>query len=391
MQTASKTAPRDLSESLPVLERDSRGVWHVRGYAEARAILQADVVQAGFKSESVAMMPKAMAKPVLFQDGKPHQEQRKQIARFFSPATIQGRYRPMMEKYVAETLAILQREGQADLNRLAARLAIGVASEVVGLTDSPTDGLTSRLEGILHADLNVDRTPGGLIRFVGVQARMLDFWLRDVRPAIRSRKAQRKEDVISHLLDNGYGGGEIIAECITHGAAGMVTTQEFICAASWHLLRRPELRDEYLNGTDDERSRILYELLRLEPVVGHLYRRAVSDVTLLSGDQTVTIPAGALIDLDIVAINLDARTAGADAGEIIPNRSLPKGVSGALMGFGFGPHRYAGEFIAIAETDLFLQQFLRLPGLRIVQEPKIGMNDTIKGYEFRNFIVAIDR
>jgi cytochrome P450 len=56
-----------------------------------------------------------------------------------------------------------------------------------------------------------------------------------------------------------------------------------------------------------------------------------------------------------------------------------------------GPHRCAGEFIAIAETDLFLQQFLRLPGLRIVQEPEMGMNDTIKGYEFRNFIVAIDR
>ncbi|HWQ04003.1 MAG TPA: cytochrome P450 [Longilinea sp.] len=391
MQTASKTAPRDLAEMLPVLECDLGGVWHVRGYAEARAILQANVVQAGFKSESVEMMPKAMARPVLFQDGKVHQDQRKQIARFFSPATIQGRYRPMMEKYVADVLAILRRDGQADLNRLAARLAIGVASEVVGLTDSPTDGLTSRLEGILHADLNVDRTPGGMVRFVGVQARMLEFWLRDVRPAIRSRQAQRKEDVISHLLDNGYGSSEIIAECITYGAAGMVTTQEFICAASWHLLRQPELRQKYLGGSDEERSRILYELLRLEPVVGHLYRRAVSEVTLTSVGQTVTIPAGALIDLDIVAINLDGRTAGADAGEIIPERALMKGVSGALMGFGFGPHRCAGEFIAIAETDLFLQQFLRLAGLRIVREPEMAMNDTIKGYEFRNFIVAVDR
>ncbi len=391
MQTASKTAPRDLAETLPVLECDSNGVWHVRGYAEARAVLQVDVVQAGFKSESVEMMPKAMARPVLFQDGKVHQEQRKQIARFFSPATIQGRYRPMMEKYVADVLAILRRDGQADLNRLAARLAIGVASEVVGLTDSPTDGLTSRLEGILHADLNVDRTPGGMVRFVGVQARMFGFWLSDVRPAIRARRAQRKEDVISHLLDNGYGSSEIMAECITYGAAGMVTTQEFICAASWHLLTRPELRKEYLDGTDEQRSRILYELLRLEPVVGHLYRRAVSELNLTSGGQSMTIPAGALIDLDIVAINLDARTAGRDAGEIIPERELPKGVSGALMGFGFGPHRCAGEFIAIAETDIFLQQFLRLPGLHIVREPDLDMNDTIKGYEFRNFIVAIDR
>jgi cytochrome P450 len=391
MQTASKTAPRDLSETLPVLECDSNKVWHVRGYSEARVVLQGDVVQAGFKSESVEMMPKAMTRPVLFQDGKVHQEQRKQIAKFFSPATIQDRYRPMMEKYVAEVLASLQRTGQADLNRLAARLAIGVASEVVGLTDSSTHGLTNRLEGILHADLNVDRTPGGMVRFVGVQARMLEFWLRDVRPSIQARKKQRKEDVISHLLDNGYGSSEIIAECITYGAAGMVTTQEFICAASWHLLRQSELREKYLNGTDEERSRILYELLRLEPVVGHLYRRAVSDLTIPCGDETVTIPAGARIDLDIVAINLDRRTAGTNAGEIIPERALPKGVSGAMMGFGFGPHRCAGEFIAIAETDLFLRQFLRLPGLRIIQEPELGMNDTIKGYEFRNFIVAIDR
>ena len=56
MQTASKTAPRDLSESLPVLERDSRGVWHVRGYAEARAILD-DVADAAAFGPSTSSAP----------------------------------------------------------------------------------------------------------------------------------------------------------------------------------------------------------------------------------------------------------------------------------------------------------------------------------------------
>ncbi|MGD8151160.1 hypothetical protein [Ornithinimicrobium sp. Y1694] len=54
-------------------------------------------------------------------------------------------------------------------------------------------------------------------------------------------------------------------ECLTYGAAGMVTTREFLQIATWHLLDRPALRHRFLVGSAEERSAILHELLRLAP------------------------------------------------------------------------------------------------------------------------------
>ena len=70
--------------------------------------------------------------------------------------------------------------------------------------------------------------------------------------------------------------------------------------------------------------------------------------------------------------------------------TLEKGVNGAVMGFGSGPHRCVGEFLAIAETQVFLERLLALPGLRIVREPRLGRNDSIQGYELRDFLVEVE-
>src|SRR5688500_10304832 len=76
-----------LSEpQAPALERDSDGTWHVRGYEQARAILRSPATkQAGFKAELLERLPQRMNPPILYQEGKPHHEQRKQTARFFTP------------------------------------------------------------------------------------------------------------------------------------------------------------------------------------------------------------------------------------------------------------------------------------------------------------------
>ena len=93
----------------------------------------------------------------------------------------------------------------------------------------------------------------------------------------RGGERQAQEDVISHLLSQNYTDAEILTECITYAAAGMVTTREFISVAAWHFLERPELRDRYLATPEEERLEMLHETLRLEPVVGNLYRRATAD------------------------------------------------------------------------------------------------------------------
>ena len=113
---------------------------------------------------------------------------------------------------------------------------------------------------------------------------MTAFQLRDVRPAIRARRREPQEDVVSHLLAEDYTDREILVECLTYAAAGMATTREFIAVAAWHLLEDDRLREEYLAADEPARHGILHEILRLEPVVGHLYRRTTRELVLEDGD-----------------------------------------------------------------------------------------------------------
>src|SRR5699024_784519 len=119
-----------------------------------------------------------------------------------------------------------------------------------------------------------DSRPKAVLRPLRGTVPMAWFYVRDVRPAIRERTRQPQAAVISHLLKEGYGIPAILIECVTYGAAGMATTREFISMATLHLLRDDALRARYVQADEPERYAILHEVLRLEPIVGHLYRRA---------------------------------------------------------------------------------------------------------------------
>jgi cytochrome P450 len=212
-----------------------------------------------------------------------------------------------------------------------------------------------------------------------------------VRPAIAARRITPQEDVISHLLAQNYNDREILTECVTYGAAGMVTTREFISVAAWHLLDHPELRARYLAAPEAERVAILHEMLRLEPVVGHLYRRATDAIPLQSNGAEVVIPQGALIDLHIESANLDERVVGEDPTAVCPMRPLHGERIGAmLMSFGDGAHRCPGAYLAIQETDIFLQRLLAIPNLHIVRPPTLTWNELTAGYELRKFLLGHD-
>ncbi|MDQ3552877.1 MAG: cytochrome P450 [Chloroflexota bacterium] len=373
-----------------LVERAPDGVWHVRGFQEAREILRGSVVQEGFNADLVRRMPSQMSPPVLFQDGPAHREQRVQTARYFTPAVTRERHVPGMAAYAESIVGELERTGRADLHAMAARMAISVAADVVGLTDGDRGAMAGRLRRILRADLSASRSPRRILAYARVQWNVLLFYLRDVRPAIRARREAPRDDVISHLLAKGRRGTEIMAECITYGAAGMVTTQEAICLAAWQCLRRPELGRIMREADDETRLRLVQELLRLEPVVGHLYRRAATDLDVATDGRTEAIPAGSLIDLDVTAIGADPRAAGERPLHLMPDRPIERGIPRSLLAFGSGPHHCAGEHIALAETDVFLRRLLAVRGLRIEREPTIGHNGNIHGYELAEFRIACD-
>lgn len=377
----------------PALERTADGTWHVRDFALARQLLRSgDTRQAGFRAELLAQMPHVMRQPILYLDGKPHHEQRRQTARFFAPKTVSAHYRELMEELAERLIKRLRDAGELDFSQLTLEMAVNVAARVVGLTHSRWPGMHRRLDAFFrHEIVPFGWSPRALWHFVGNQSRILSFFFLDVQPAIRARRRVPEDDLISHLLAQGYSEMEILTECVTFAAAGMVTTREFIGVAAWHLLEHPRLRALYLASDEQERYALLGEILRLEPVVGHIYRRATADLSLASQGETVVIPRNALIDLHIDSANMDERITGEHVQQICPGRELAgENIPAEMMSFGDGYHRCPGSYLAVQETDILLTRLLALPGLSIKRGPAIGWNTTTAGYELRDFVVQIN-
>jgi cytochrome P450 len=369
--------------------RGADGTYHVYGFAETRAILRMDgTKQRGFGAERFEKLPRSMRDPILYMEGEAHQAQRTKTARFFTPKTTDEQYRGFMERFADEVLETLKRDKRADLSDLSMKLAVQVTAQVVGLTDSKQPGMSKRIEKFFEQPSNGDAFYKRWFGFLHNQYNVYQFFNLDVKPAIEARKKHPKEDVISHTLKEGYKPLEILTECVTYGAAGMVTTREFICFAAWHMLEHEELKTQYLNVDEKTRYKILHELLRLEPVVERLHRRASRDLEVPTKNGSVTIPAGSDIVLYIDAANTDMNVVGEVPLNACPVRELPKSVPDAVMSFGDGHHRCPGAYVAIQETDIFLQKLLRLNPV-LEQTPTTTYQEIVSGHEVRGFIIRL--
>jgi cytochrome P450 len=376
------------------IRRNAKGVWQITDHTLARKILRgAGTQQAGFGAHLIIDRGTLMKLPVLYQEGPAHLHQRKQTARFFTPTFTSTHYRALMDQVSDEMLATLHRKGQVDLHKLSMQMAVTVVAQVVGLTNSRLPGLSDRLDAFFAGDVLAPPTsPKGILRFVSNQFNVLRFLWVDVRPAIAARKKAPKEDVISHLIESGYNDAEILTECITYAAAGMATTREFICIAAWHFLEQPQLRQRYLAAGEEERIALLQEILRLEPVVGALKRKATERIDLTHAGETFTIQPGEAIELDLVAINEDLPIVGEKGDQICPGRPLHGDkITPPVMAFGDGHHRCPGAYIAMQESDIFLRKLLAEPTLRLIQPPDLGYSELVKGYEIRELVIGVDK
>lgn len=366
---------------------DGDGLWHVRDYATARALLRhPDTRQAGFGAERTTRMQGRMRVPVLYRDGAEHREHRRQTARYFTPKRVDTAYRDLMHRLVQRECRKVLRRGRADVSELSFSLAVAVAAEVIGLTEG-RGNMAQRLARFF------DRIPEGDERLSPrtIWSRLHNsftlaaFYWRDVRPSVAARRARRADDLISHLIDEGCSNGEILGECVTFAAAGMVTTREFITLSAWHLFTDDELRRSYLDGGETTRFAVLHEILRLEPVVGNLYRTTTAAVEA----GGMVIPAGSRVDIAVAAANLDETVMGDRPEALCPARGKADGVPDAGLSFGDGPHRCPGAYVAIQETDIFLTALFRLPGLRMVREPAVRLRPQIAGYELTGLTIAL--
>ena len=370
--------------------------WHLRSTEAVRQVLrEKDATrQAGFAVEAI---PEGTLKqrPILFMDGDEHRRQRSKIARFFAPKTVSSRYRDLMVARADALVADAVAAPSFRLDDLSLQYSTEVVAQVVGLTHSPVPRMARRLERLFNQPLHrPDAAPEGrvrgLVRTLRGHAPMLAFHLADVRPAVAARRKKPADDVISHLIAEGYSDPEILIECVTYGAAGMATTREFISMATVHLLADADLRARYLAADEPERHDILHEILRLEPIVGHLYRRAQRDLEVTDAGQTHRIPAGSLLDLYIRQANSDETTVGACPLDLRPGRPLPKGIGPEVMSFGDGVHKCPGNALAIQESDILLTRLLR-HDLVVAHAPDLGWDELIAGYSLRDFVLTVPK
>ncbi|EZP71032.1 Cytochrome P450 [Sphingomonas paucimobilis] len=354
-----------------------------RDFAEARAVLRSDQArQAGFLAEQVGRIGSATRQPILFLEGEAHRVQRSATARFFTPKIVTSRYRELMIELSDGLISRFRRDRRARLDQMSLELAVAVASQIVGLTNSDPAGLARRLDVFFTGDFHRPRGKlAAFAFFLRSQFRVLAFYYSDVSPAIRARKRQRQDDVISHLIGQGYNGREILTECLVYGAAGMATTREFIVMAAWHMLEREDLKTAFLTADEGGQIALLEELLRLEPVVGYLYRRMPQDA-----------PAqpGAAIAVDVRAANTDAAAFGDRVCEVVPGRQVSAKYGNAGLSFGDGEHRCPGAQVALQESCLFLDRLLRVPGLTLEHAPSLAWNPLVTGYELRNAVITCD-
>jgi cytochrome P450 len=358
------------------------GVWRITGYPAGRALLRdPSTVQAGLGIETMDRMPTNIRRPVLYRDGPEHREHRRQTARFFTPRRVDEAYRGIMERVADAQVARLRAAGAMDLADLSFKLAIDVTAAVIGLTESKP-GIQRRLERFFPEKFGRPgfRSPRGIYWFFRQVSSWSRIYFADVRPAVRARGAQRRDDLISHLLDEGCKTTEVLGECLTFAAAGMVTTREFIVLVAWHLFTSDSLRTRYVTADEPTRLAILHEIIRLEPVIAQLRRRTTRPVVLAD----VTLPQDAVVHVQIDTANLDPTAVGSEPLEIRPGREVATGLA-----FGDGAHRCPGSHIAILETDVFLTRLLAVDGIRMVTPPRVTFKEDIATYELRGLTVAV--
>jgi len=382
---------RDDRKSAKLVARNARiepGVELIGDFGFAREILRhVKIKQDGAGAEQVDVgNPEHV--PVFYLDGELHHKRRAAIVKFFTPKAIQTRYLGVMERTTDKLVAQLRASGRARLDEISFELAVAVASEIVGLTASDRRKMSRRLATLLASTFS---NAGGIRRLINKFNEVFygsQFMFLDVMPAVRERRKQRRDDIISQTLDKNYSDRAIMIECMTYATAGMVTTREFIVMAAWHLFDRPDIRERFVASDEEGQLAILMEILRLEPIAAMIYRRADEDI---GTNARATVRARSKFAIDLRGVNSDEAAVGACPFAFDPDRAQKLNQNGTFMSFGDGSHRCPGWQVALSETRVFLDRLMRVPGIRLERAPDMLWNAPLMSYELRDAIVACDR
>lgn len=338
-----------LREDAPVYRNDEEDFWVLSRHADVTAAFR-DFRRFssanGILLEPSVWGPKARTHAsFLAMDPPEHTRMRGLVAKAFTPrrvAALEQRIRAIARGHLDRALDGAG-PGRAELDLVAdyaALLPMDVISELVGVPEADRGGLRRLADAIVHHQQGVqDVTEAG--------REAISALVGYFHGLLAERRARRRDDLASALLDAAEGGdhlteAEIMGVLFILIAAGNETAANLISGAwhcAWRHLDRP-------SGAFGRIGDWIEETLRLEAPAQADGRTVTAEFTL----HGVTVPAGARMLLLIGAANRDPR-AFADADRFDLARDTT-----AKISFGSGRHYCIGAHLARLEARIALEE-----------------------------------
>jgi cytochrome P450 len=286
---------------------------------------------------------------VMFYDDPPdHTRLRSVVAPMFLPGpvqTLKAQVEQRCERLLDECLA---RDSCDLIEDFASRLTVYMISRLIGLPEEAFPKIRRLTEKLEEFDGQAvfwrEKHPEVEIQIAQACREMGDYF----QAFIRERRKQRKDDVLSMMLEGGFSDSEASGFCQLLVIAGQATTTNLIGNAV-HLLMTHPAQMALLRATPGLMDPMVEEALRLRSQLRKLERIAKRD-TCIDG---VEIRKGDFVALWIASANRDPRVFDRPD-DLDLMRPATRHVS-----FGTGIHMCIGNALARLETRIALSLLLR--------------------------------
>jgi cytochrome P450 len=293
--------------------------------------------------------------------GSEHRDRRRLENRLFRRETFELYEHELFPPIIDSTLAPDIASGRSELVDLGHRMMMNLAALTAGV-DRPLGTVeeTRRLyrylmtfiEGATLAHYTGDRDA----KRSEVAAELHLFDEEFVTPSLERRAALRDagddlpKDVLSILLANEDAlhlpHDVIVREVAFYLLAGAHTSATAFTRVSHNVLNWLEDHPEDADLVRTDRlflQRCTHETVRLQPSSPVAMRWALADIELKSGR---TIPMGAKVVIDLLAVNRDPSVFGDRAAQFDPHRTMLDGIPAYGLSFGSGMHACIGQDLA---------------------------------------------
>ncbi|BCB78075.1 cytochrome P450 [Phytohabitans flavus] len=304
-------------------------------------------------------------------DGEAHRRLRAPYIKRLTPGAVKPMELAIRERADALVDSFIA-DGRTDLvERYASPLPVATAADLFGIGSGDVAAAKSGSESLFllgSADLSEAEEAHAAREFVALQHVVAGY--------VRQRRAAPEDDLVSDVVAALAPGeealtfdqeAEVVGTISSTIGAGHITTRDTVGNAVRTLLRHPE-QWELLRQRPELIPNAVEEVLRFEPPVPTLFRRATRPATL----GGVDIPEGGDVLVVFASANRDEdRYPDADRFDVTrtPSRHF---------GFGAGVHTCVGAPLARVQSRVALQVLVeRLPGMRLHPDHPIRLQASI--------------